>query len=157
MSRPPRPVPIPMQCAYRPSSLGTGRHCAGLGNSVRLVIDTLKQARRKEKDTEGLLLHSDHLVPSTRLGGYQYTSKQYALLTRAYHITPSMSRRGNCWDNAPMENFFGHLKAEALRHIRVPSFERASELIDQYIEFYNYERIQLKTKQTPYQIRCLSG
>ncbi len=137
-----------MQCA---------QHCAGLGNSVRLVIDTLKQARRKEKDTEGLLLHSDHLVQSTRLGGYQYTSKQYALLTRAYHITPSMSRRGNCWDNAPMENFFGHLKAEALRHIRVPSFERASELIDQYIEFYNYERIQLKTKQTPYQIRCLSG
>ncbi len=56
-----------------------------------------------------------------------------------------------------MENFFGHLKAEALRHIRVPSFERAHELIDQYIEFYNYERIQLKTKQTPYQIRCLTG
>lgn len=124
-------------------------HRLGRHNSVRLVIDTLKQARRKEKDTEGLLLHSDQ--------GYQYTSKQYALLTRAYHITPSMSRRGNCWDNAPMENFFGHLKAEALRHIRVPSFERASELIDQYIEFYNYERIQLKTKQTPYQIRCLSG
>jgi putative transposase len=51
-----------------------------------------------------------------------------------------MSRRGNCWDNAPMENF-SHLKEEALRYYKNPSMTEASQLIDQYIHFYNYERI----------------
>jgi transposase InsO family protein len=50
-----------------------------------------------------------------------------------------------------MENFFGHLKEEYLRHFKNPSFEQAQQLIEEYIHFYNYERIQLKTKQTPYQ------
>jgi len=55
-----------------------------------------------------------------------------------------------------MENFFGHLKEEALRQVRNPSFEEAHQIIDDYICFYNYERIQLKTRQTPYETRCLS-
>ena len=67
-----------------------------------------------------------------------------------------MSRRGNCWDNAPMENFFGQLKEEYLRQFKKPTFEEAQQLIDEYVYLYNYERIQLKTKQTPYQRRCLS-
>ena len=120
-----------------------GRHC-----SVRLVTDTLKQAMRKEKVTDGTLLHSDQ--------GHQYTSHSYFVLTDKYNITPSMSRRGNCWDNAPMENFFGHLKEEAFQQFNVLSFDKTKELIDQYVYFYNYERIQLKTRQTPYQTRCLS-
>jgi transposase InsO family protein len=66
-----------------------------------------------------------------------------------------MSRRGNCWDNAPMENFFSHLKEEYLRHLHNPSFEEARQAIEEYVDFYNYERIQLKTKQTPFQQRCL--
>ncbi len=78
-------------------------------NSLELVLSTLKQAKQKEPITDGLVLHSDH--------GSQYTSHSYAALTQAYAITPSMSRPGNGWDNAPMENFFGHLKEEALRPI----------------------------------------
>ncbi len=124
-------------------------HQLGRENSVRLVTDTLKQAKLKEKVTDGLLIHSDQ--------GHQYTSQAYFVLTQEYHITPSMSRRGNCWDNAPMENFFGHLKEEALRHLKTPSFQQAQEIIDDYVCFYNYERIQLKTRQTPYQTRCLSS
>ncbi|MCE9647326.1 MAG: IS3 family transposase, partial [Chloroflexi bacterium] len=73
-----------------------------------------------------------------------------------FAITPSMSRRGNCWDNAPMENFFSHLKEEYLRHFKKPTFQQAQQLINEYIYFYNYERIQLKTRQTPYETRCLS-
>jgi len=115
--------------------------------SVRLVTDTLKLAKCKEKVTDGTLLHSDQ--------GHQYTSHPYFVLTSKYNIIPSMSRRGNCWDNAPMENFFGHLKEEALRQFDLLSFDQTRELIDQYIYFYNYERIQLKTKQTPYQLRSL--
>jgi putative transposase len=67
-----------------------------------------------------------------------------------------MSRRGNCWDNAPMESFFGHFKEEALRQYPAPTFQQAQQIVDDYIDFYNYERIQLKRKQTPYQTRCLS-
>ena len=123
-------------------------HQLGRRNSVGLVTRLLKQARHKEKVTDGLLLHSDQ--------GHQYTSHPYAVLTQQYNINPSMSRPGNCWDNAPMESFFAHLKEELLRHIPPPSFEQAKELIADYIQFYNYERIQLKTRQTPYQTRCLS-
>jgi putative transposase len=118
-------------------------------NSLELVLDTLKQAKQKEQCIDGLVLHSDR--------GYQYTSHSYAALLQDYSIIPSMSRPGNCWDNAPMENFFSHLKEEALRHHPSPSFAEAKHIIDDYIYFYNYERIQLKTKQTPYETRCLSS
>lgn len=124
-------------------------HTFGQSNSVQLVTDMLRQAKQKEKVTDGLILHSDQ--------GHQYTSQAYHdVLVTEYNITPSMSRRGNCWDNAPMENFFGHLKEEYLRHVKNPSFAEACQLVDDYIHFFNYERIQLKTKQTPYQRRCLS-
>ncbi len=117
--------------------------------SVDLVTKTLKQAQQKEKVTDGLILHSDQ--------GHQYSSHPYHVLTNEYNITTSMSRRGNCWDNAPMENFFGHLKEEAIRRFKIPTFHQAKQIIDNYVYFFNYERIQLKTKQTPYQVRCLSG
>lgn len=124
-------------------------HTFGQSNSIQLVTDMLRQAKQKEKVTDGLILHSDQ--------GHQYTSQAYYdVLVTEYNITPSMSRRGNCWDNAPMENFFGHLKEEYLRHVKNPSFVEARQLVDDYIHFFNYERIQLKTKQTPYQRRCLS-
>ena len=123
-------------------------HQFSLRNSIQLVTNTLKQARQHEPLTRPLILHSDQ--------GFQYSSHLYFALTRQHQILPSMSRRGNCWDNAPMENFFSHLKEEAIRHLRNPSFEQARQTIDQYIYFYNYERIQLKTRQTPYQRRCLS-
>jgi transposase InsO family protein len=117
-------------------------------NSIALVTQTLQQAKQNEKVTDGLILHSDQ--------GTQYTSHAYHILTTQYHMTPSMSRRANCWDNAPAENFFSHLKEEYLRHVALPTFEQAKQLIAEYIHFYNYERIQLKTRQTPYETRCLS-
>lgn len=124
-------------------------HQVGRQNSLGLVLRTLQQAKQKEHIADGLFLHSDH--------GHQYASHGYALLAKRYAITPSMSRRGNCWDNAPIENFFSHLKEEALRQFPIPTFEEAQHIIDDYIHFYNYERIQLKTKQTPYETRCLSS
>jgi transposase InsO family protein len=117
-------------------------------NSLELVMDTIKQAIQKEKVVDGLLLHSDQ--------GFQYTSDAYFALITENKIKPSMSRRGNCWDNAPMESFFGHFKEESLRQYPTPTFEEAQMIVDEYVAFYNYERIQLKTKQTPYQTRCLS-
>lgn len=123
-------------------------HVFDLSNSIALVTQTLKQAKQKEKVTDGLILHSDQ--------GTQYTSQPYHVLVDEYNITPSMSRRANCWDNAKMENFFGHLKEEYLRQFKQTTFKDTEQLIDDYIYFYNYERIQLKTRQTPYETRCLS-
>jgi len=123
-------------------------HVFDRNHSIALVTQTLKQAKQREKVSEGLILHSDQ--------GLQYTSHPYHTLVNEYHITASMSRRGNCWDNAPMENFFGHLKEEYLRHFKKPTFKEAEQLINEYVAFYNYERIQLKTRQTPYETRCLS-
>ena len=124
-------------------------HQFGRENSVALVLGTIQLAKQKEKLVGELILHSDQ--------GYQYCTHPYQVLLSACGITASMSRRGNCLDNASMENFFGHLKEEALRLPSIPTFQEARQIIDDYIYFFNYERIQLKTRQTPYQKRCLSG
>ena len=109
--------------------------------NVQLVLETIKAAKRKEKVTGELQLHSDQ--------GFQYTSQAYFKLTQSYRITPSMSRRGNPYDNAMAENFFSILKTECIYRVKLKTYEEASLLISQYIDFYNNERIQLKTKLTP--------
>jgi transposase InsO family protein len=115
-------------------------------NSVELVMATLRQALHTQPVANGLALHSDQ--------GGQYCSQEYFLLTQAHWISASMSRPGNCLDNAVMENFFGHLKEEAIYRTHLLTFQPAQQVIDDYIHFYNYERIQLKTKLTPFQQRC---
>lgn len=117
-------------------------------NSVMLVIRTLRKALQKERVTDGLLLHSDQ--------GHQYCSQPYYALLQQYKITPSMSRKGNCLDNAATENFFSHLKTEAVYRTGVLPLHEMKLVVADYIHFYNYERIQLKTKQTPFETRCLS-
>ena len=117
----------------------------GTKQNINLVLSTIKAAKRKEKVTAKLQLHSDQ--------GFQYTSQAYFNLTKEYGITPSMSRRGNPYDNALAENFFSILKTECIYRTRLQTYEEARLLIDQYIHFYNNERIQLKTKLTPLEKR----
>ncbi len=64
-----------------------------------------------------------------------------------------MSRAGQCLDNAPTENFFSHLKEEVIRHIKIKDFQEAVQVVDDYIHFYNHDRIQLKTKLMPMEVR----
>ena len=113
--------------------------------NINLVLNTIKSAKRKEKVTAELQLHSDQ--------GFQYTSQPYFNLTKRYHITPSMSRRGNPYDNALAENFFSILKTECIHRTKIKTFSEARRLIDDYIYFYNHQRIQLKTKLTPLELR----
>jgi transposase InsO family protein len=113
--------------------------------NINLVLNTIKAAKKKEKITAELQLHSDQ--------GFQYTSQPYFNLTKRYHITPSMSRRGNPYDNALAENFFSILKTECIYRTKITTFEEARRLIDDYIYFYNHQRIQLKTKLTPLELR----
>jgi len=120
-------------------------HRTGTEQTVNLVLNTIKVAQTKEKVTAELHLHSDQ--------GFQYTSHGYFTLTKEYGITPSMSRRGNCYDNALAENFFSILKSECIYRQKLDSYDQARLLIDQYIHFYNFERVQLKTRLTPFEKR----
>lgn len=117
----------------------------GTEQNINLVLSTTKEAKKKEKVTAELQLHSDQ--------GFQYTSHAYFKLTKSYNITQSMSRRGNPYDNALAENFFSILKTECIYRTTLQTYEEARFLIDEYIYFYNNERIQLKTKLTPYELR----
>ncbi len=119
----------------------------GTRQTVNLVLDTIRLAMKKEKKRVAaeLQLHSDQ--------GFQYTSQAYFNLTQAYGITPSMSRRGNPYDNAMAENFFSMLKTECIYRHKPATFAQANEMIDRYIHFYNHERIQYKTGVAPLSLR----
>ena len=117
----------------------------GTEQNINLVLSTIKEAKKKEKVTAELQLHSDQ--------GFQYTSHGYFKLTQSYSITPSMSSRGNPYDNAMAENFFSILKTECIYRTKLKTYEEARLLIGEYIHFYNHERIQIKTKLTPLEKR----
>ena len=117
----------------------------GTEQNINLVLNTIREAKKKEKVTAELQLHSDQ--------GFQYTSHRYFKLTQSYNITPSMSRKGNPYDNAMAENFFSIIKTECIYRAKLQTYEEARLLIGQYIHFYNNERIQLKTKLTPLEKR----
>ena len=89
--------------------------------TVRLVLNTIRIARAKEKITEKLHLHSDQ--------GFQYTSQAYYELTKTYYITSSMSRRGNFYDNAMAENFFACLKTECIYRQKIQTIHQARTLM----------------------------
>ena len=99
----------------------------------QLTLDALSHAIQRRQPAEGLLHHSDR--------GSQYASKNYQKLLRANKIKCSMSRKGNCWDNAVMESFFATLKTELIYHERFITRKGAKLKIFDYIElFYNRNR-----------------
>ena len=112
---------------------------------AKLVIDTIREAVQKARLAKELVLHSDN--------GFQYASIPYFRVTRQNGITPSMSSVGCPYDNACVESFFSLLKNECIYKVRPKTVEEAMELVDEYIHFYNYERIQLASKMTPMEIR----
>ena len=119
----------------------------GTTQTVNLVLDTIRLAMKNEKKkiTAELQLHSDQ--------GFQYTSEAYFKLTQSYGISPSMSRKGNPYDNAMAENFFSILKTECIYRHKPKDFGQANEMIERFIHFYNNERIQLKTGVAPLALR----
>lgn len=98
-----------------------------------LVVEALTNALRSRRPAPGLVHHSDQ--------GSQYTSHEYQTLLRRYGLVASMSRRGNCHDNAPTESFFGTLKSEAVHGRRFETQAEARSALFSYIEtFYNTRR-----------------
>lgn len=100
-----------------------------------LVSQSLFRAVSAKRPTAGLINHSDR--------GSQYCSKEYQRLLKQFNMKSSMSRRGNCYDNAPIESFWGVLKNELIHHRRYPTRKVAMQEITEYIEiFYNRQRRQ---------------
>jgi transposase InsO family protein len=121
-------------------------YCIQDRNDIPLVLETVKQAFENRKDASGVILHSDR--------GFQYTSYEYHDMLQKVGARISMSRKGNCYDNACIESFFSHLKTEELYLYDIPDKKEAQRRIEEYIRYYNEERIQLnKNKLTPVEYR----
>ena len=100
----------------------------------QLVMDALTMAVQRRRPPSGVIFHSDR--------GSQYASSDFQKLLIRYGMLCSMSRKGNCWDNAPVESFFGSLKQELVFHEKYPTRYHARQSIFDYIErFYNRRRL----------------
>lgn len=103
-----------------------------------LVSKMLDQALACLPEDHQLLMHSDQ--------GWHYQMKQYQSALKERHITQSMSRKGNCYDNSVMENFFCIMKSEFLYFKEFESVYQFKKELDEYIEYYNNKRIKAKLK-----------
>ena len=108
---------------------------------LSMVISMLEKAFETIPDGTGLILHSDQ--------GWQYQHRQYRRMLREKGIEQSMSRKGNCLDNAVMENFFGLLKSELLYLQEFNSQEHFKQELVDYLDYYNNRRIKAKLKGLP--------
>lgn len=109
--------------------------------TMQLVLETLK----KIKPYPNAMIHSDQ--------GFHYTNPEYIEKVKALEMIQSMSRKGNCIDNAPVESFFGHLKDD-VDYKSCKTFEELYQLIENYIKYYNTERAQWsRNKMTPVEYR----
>ena len=112
------------------------------------IKDMLNKAFNKYEDLSNLIFHSDQ--------GWQYQMHHYHKVLKEKGISQSMSRKGNCLDNSPMENFFGKMKNEMFygHEFEFETLEQLQKAMEEYIDYYNNERIQVKLKGlTPCQAR----
>ena len=115
---------------------------SGPGITRQLAEESLLKVVRAKRPDHGLIHHSDR--------GSQYCSPKFQTLLDCLAMVPSMSRRGNCYDNAPMESFWGTMKNELVHHRRYKTRQEAIQEITEYIEiFYNRERRQKRLCQEP--------
>ena len=108
---------------------------------LSMALSMLEMAFDQIEDGTNLILHSDQ--------GWQYQHKHYQKMLRAKGIRQSMSRKGNCLDNAVIENFFGLLKSELLYLQKFDSIEHFKEALIEYLDYYNNRRIKAKLKGLP--------
>ena len=115
---------------------------------LKMAMSMLDKAFRKTDIPEGLILHSDQ--------GWHYQHLRYQKALKDRNIVQSMSRKGNCLDNAMMENFFGLMKSELLYLQEWDNVEQFAKELVKYIRYYNNDRIKLRLKgKSPVQYRAL--
>jgi len=116
--------------------------------NMQMINEMLDRAFNKVQDTKGLIFHSDQ--------GWQYQHYGYRKTLQEHGIIQSMSRKGNCLDNAMIENFFGIMKTELLYAQKFETVEEFITSLEEYIDYYNNERIKNKLKgKSPVQYRAL--
>jgi transposase InsO family protein len=119
--------------------------------SKSLAMDIAYRTLNKLSDTLGDLIHPEAIFHSDQ--GFHYTHPKFQQRVKQIGFIQSMSRKGNCWDNAPMESFFGHFKDE-VDYKQCQTFEELKQLISHYIEDYNLRRYQWDlNKMAPAQYR----
>lgn len=112
---------------------------------INFVLETVEAL----VDATGMSLDNETIIHSDQ--GVHYTSLSFRQLLKEHRLIQSMSRRGNCWDNAPQESFFGHMKDE-MNLTQCKSLAEVQEMIDDYMFYYNHERPQWNlAKLTPRQ------
>ena len=120
-----------------------------LSNS--LAIELVTETVDKLVSTESFKLHKDAFIHSDQ--GVHYTSPRFQNLLKQNNLGQSMSRKGNCWDNAPQESFFGHMKDE-IDYKSCNEFEELQIMVDDYMDYYNNFRCQWNLKKlNPVQFR----
>ena len=111
--------------------------------SPSLEVDFVLETVNKLIEDHGISLQDETIIHSDQ--GVQYTSQKFRSILENKKLRQSMSRRGNCWDNAPQESFFGHMKDHIKpRLLQCKTFAEVKEIIDDYIDYYNNERYQWK-------------
>ena len=116
--------------------------------NLELVLRMVDDAIAHEKPPKGLILHSDQ--------GWHYQNKMYQNRLKNNGLVQSISRRGNCLDSSMMENFFGIMKSELLYLHRWNTLDEFETALDEYIEYYNKDRIKLRLDEmSPAQYRTL--
>ena len=104
---------------------------------IDFVLETVKILIKKH----GVSLDDETLIHSDQ--GCHYTSKKFRQIVADYELRQSMSRRGNCWDNAPQESFFGHMKDEIAEVIAdCDTYEQVQAVITDWMDYYNNDRYQ---------------
>jgi len=117
--------------------------------NMELVLGTVERLKNNAtlplNSFQNIMIHSDQ--------GFHYTNPQYIEQVKKLSMVQSMSRKGNCIDNSPMESFFGHFKDD-VDYQNCKTFEELNILIENYMQYYNYERYQWNLKKmTPVQYR----
>jgi putative transposase len=116
---------------------------------LKQVIDMVKKVKKQASSTSSTILHSDQ--------GWHYQMKQYQQILKDHNIQISMSRKGNCLDNAVIENFFGTLKSELFYLKKYQSILQLKKEIKEYIHYYNHHRIKSNLNgKSPVKYRALS-
>jgi Transposase and inactivated derivatives len=135
-------IPIPNSMVYMAAVLDLfNNEILGYQLSVKpnaILSTKLIRKLTANYPLKGSLIHSDQ--------GIHFTNKEYVKLLQSYGIIQSMSRRGNCWDNAVIESFFGHFKSECikLKKRALKRYEDVAEIVEEYITYYNNRRPQLR-------------
>jgi len=106
--------------------------------SMNFVLDSIDDLKNNSTLTKETIIHSDQ--------GFHYTSPEYIQRVKSLGLTQSMSRKGNCIDNAPIESFFGHFKDD-VDYKEAETFNELNDMIDEYMDYYNNKRHQWDIKK----------